>query len=74
MLLYFFFDKPSETMSAEDNEETFNGSTKRMINMPLPGGESRNWSNFPLAIEGPRELWRTLAAYTNEQSGFGPDA
>lgn len=26
------------------------------------------WQHFPLAIEGPRELWRTLAGYSKDTS------
>jgi len=28
--------------------------------------EEWSWQNFPLAIEGPKELWRTLAGYSKD--------
>ncbi|XP_011501283.1 PREDICTED: uncharacterized protein LOC105364940 [Ceratosolen solmsi marchali] len=27
--------------------------------------DTKNWQHFPLAIEGPPELWRTLAGYSS---------
>ncbi|KAK0080403.1 hypothetical protein PV325_014013 [Microctonus aethiopoides] len=36
-----------------------------------PNGVS--WENFPLAIEGPPELWRALASYTNDKYGTSSD-
>ncbi|XP_057328046.1 uncharacterized protein LOC130669280 [Microplitis mediator] len=47
---------------------------KRMVNYPAPGNfESVSWEHFPLAIEGPPELWRTLASYTNDKYGTSSD-
>ena len=28
--------------------------------------DTRAWQHFPLAIEGPPELWRTLAGYSHD--------
>ncbi|CAD6201921.1 GSCOCG00002853001-RA-CDS [Cotesia congregata] len=47
---------------------------KRMVNYPAPGNiDSISWEHFPLAIEGPPELWRTLASYANDKYGTASD-
>ncbi|XP_074111836.1 ecdysis triggering hormone isoform X1 [Cotesia typhae] len=47
---------------------------KRMVNYPAPGNiDSISWEHFPLAIEGPPELWRTLASYANYKYGTASD-
>ncbi|XP_067207930.1 uncharacterized protein ETH isoform X2 [Linepithema humile] len=43
------------------DQESYSGITKRRIEHPK---EEWSWQNFPLAIEGPKELWRTLAGYS----------
>ncbi|EZA52344.1 hypothetical protein X777_09014 [Ooceraea biroi] len=47
-------------------DETYTDLTKRRIDYPPKDGWSSQ--NFPLAIEGPRELWRTLAGYSRDGS------
>ncbi|KAK0163058.1 hypothetical protein PV327_006769 [Microctonus hyperodae] len=45
-------------------------------NIPRVGRSDPNgvsWENFPLAIEGPPELWRALASYTNDKYGTSSD-
>ncbi|XP_076679234.1 ecdysis triggering hormone [Andrena cerasifolii] len=49
------------------NEEPFQGPIKRRINYPAMD-DAWSWQHFPLAIEGPRELWRTLAGYSKDTS------
>lgn len=52
------------------NRDHYNEIHKRMINYKSPeSSETTAWGNFPLAIEGPPELWRTLASYTNDKYG-----
>lgn len=60
-------------MSVENETENREEPTKRMLSIPNVGTDDPSWSHFPLAIEGPPELWRTLAAYANEKMGYGPD-
>ncbi|XP_044007552.1 uncharacterized protein LOC122852054 isoform X2 [Aphidius gifuensis] len=56
------------------SRENYNEIHKRMINYKSPeSSETSAWGNFPLAIEGPPELWRTLASYTNDRYGSLPD-
>ncbi|XP_053987619.1 uncharacterized protein LOC128881008 [Hylaeus volcanicus] len=54
-----------EPWSSRENEEAFAGPIKRRIQYSAADGEW-TWQNFPLAIEGPRELWRTLAGYSKD--------
>ncbi|XP_029165805.1 uncharacterized protein LOC114936698 [Nylanderia fulva] len=49
----------------QDQQDTYSGLNKRRIDYP-PKAEDWSWQNFPLAIEGPKELWRTLAGYSRE--------
>ncbi|XP_034941596.1 uncharacterized protein ETH isoform X2 [Chelonus insularis] len=56
------------------NERNNQELNKRMINYPAPGNlDSMSWEHFPLAIEGPPELWRTLASYANDKYGPSSD-
>ncbi|RLU20088.1 hypothetical protein DMN91_006694 [Ooceraea biroi] len=48
-------------------DETYTDLTKRRIDYP-PKVDGWSSQNFPLAIEGPRELWRTLAGYSRDGS------
>ncbi|XP_072751389.1 ecdysis triggering hormone [Anoplolepis gracilipes] len=47
----------------QDQQDTYS-LNKRRINYPAK--EEWSWQNFPLAIEGPRELWRALAGYSRD--------
>ncbi|XP_011630728.1 uncharacterized protein LOC105422871 isoform X1 [Pogonomyrmex barbatus] len=55
----------TNTLPLQNGEETYPSLTKRRIDYP-PKVEEWTWQNFPLAIEGPRELWRTLAGYSRD--------
>ncbi|XP_043257419.1 uncharacterized protein LOC122400171 [Colletes gigas] len=57
----------SELWPSYSNEEPFAGPIKRRMEYPV-ADEAWSWQNFPLAIEGPRELWRTLAGYSKDTS------
>lgn len=48
------------------NSEILNDSCKTKNN--CVGSETWTWEHFPLAIEGPPELWRTLARYSDEKA------
>ncbi|XP_025986605.2 uncharacterized protein LOC105194688 [Solenopsis invicta] len=50
--------------TSQDEQETYSDLTKRRIEYPKV--EEWTWQNFPLAIEGPRELWRALAGYSRD--------
>ncbi|KAL0119014.1 hypothetical protein PUN28_009563 [Cardiocondyla obscurior] len=50
-----------------DGHETFSDVTKRRISYS-PRVEEWTWQNFPLAIYGPKELTRTLAGYSSDDS------
>ncbi|XP_063977361.1 uncharacterized protein LOC135162641 [Diachasmimorpha longicaudata] len=51
-----------------NDREPFTQRQKRMVNHASNGGlDSSAWGHFPLAIEGPPELWRTLASYANDR-------
>lgn len=52
-------------MSLQDEQEIYSGLTKRRIDYPSKV-EEWTWQNFPLAIEGPRDLWRALAGYSRD--------
>ncbi|XP_043287912.1 uncharacterized protein ETH isoform X2 [Venturia canescens] len=65
--------RASQRMLLDNENQARNEATKRMLSIPSIGQDDPSWSHFPLAIEGPPELWRTLAAYTNERMGFGSD-
>ncbi|XP_034177988.1 ecdysis triggering hormone [Osmia lignaria lignaria] len=49
------------------NNEPFARPIKRRADYPHLE-DSWSWQHFPLAIEGPRELWRTLAGYSKDSS------
>ncbi|XP_018306921.1 ecdysis triggering hormone [Mycetomoellerius zeteki] len=51
----------------QDEQEIYSDLTKRRIDYPSKV-EEWSWQNFPLAIEGPKELWRTLAGYSRDGS------
>ncbi|XP_011872116.1 PREDICTED: uncharacterized protein LOC105564398 [Vollenhovia emeryi] len=51
--------------SLQDKQETYSGLTKRRIDYPSKV-EEWTWQNFPLAIEGPKELWRALAGFSRD--------
>ncbi|KYN36343.1 hypothetical protein ALC56_09303 [Trachymyrmex septentrionalis] len=51
----------------QDEQETYSDLTKRRIDYPSKV-EEWSWQNFPLAIEGPKELWRALAGYSRDGS------
>ncbi|XP_036142234.1 uncharacterized protein LOC105839257 [Monomorium pharaonis] len=53
----------TNALSSQDEQEAYSGLTKRRIDYPSKV-EEWTWQNFPLAIEGPRELWRALAGYS----------
>ncbi|XP_051158434.1 uncharacterized protein LOC127279848 [Leptopilina boulardi] len=57
------------TSSPYNNDNQFLKATKRRIGYPAnTGTETWTWEHFPLAIEGPPELWRTLARYSDEKA------
>ncbi|KAF7382112.1 ecdysis triggering hormone preproprotein [Vespula maculifrons] len=59
--------KSSESWQSHENSESFAKPIKRRIDYsPLDPAESLSWQHFPLAIEGPKELWRTLAGYSKD--------
>ncbi|XP_026673566.1 uncharacterized protein LOC108630020 [Ceratina calcarata] len=49
------------------NDESFSRPNKRRVDYDAINDEWA-WQHFPLAIEGPRELWRTLAGYSKDTS------
>ncbi|XP_035727689.1 uncharacterized protein LOC118444011 [Vespa mandarinia] len=52
--------------SHEDSESLAKPIKRRVDYSPLDPAESWSWQHFPLAIEGPKELWRTLAGYSKD--------
>ncbi|XP_076180447.1 ecdysis triggering hormone [Ptiloglossa arizonensis] len=56
-----------ESWSSYAKDEPFAGPIKRRMDYPSID-DAWSWQNFPLAIEGPRELWRTLAGYSKDTS------
>ncbi|KAL2713349.1 ecdysis triggering hormone preproprotein [Vespula squamosa] len=59
--------KSSESWQSHEDFESFAKPIKRRIDYsPLDPAESWSWQHFPLAIEGPKELWRTLAGYSKD--------
>ncbi|XP_076241497.1 ecdysis triggering hormone [Calliopsis andreniformis] len=60
-------DGQSESWSSYANDEPFQGPIKRRMSYPAVE-ESHSWQQFPLAIEGPQQLWRTLAGYSRDNS------
>ncbi|XP_015115374.1 uncharacterized protein LOC107040000 [Diachasma alloeum] len=53
-----------------NNREPFAQRQKRMVSHASAGGlDSSTWGHFPLAIEGPPELWRALASYASDRYG-----
>ncbi|CAK9819792.1 hypothetical protein ANTQUA_LOCUS10314 [Anthophora quadrimaculata] len=65
--ILFFFSFKSESWPSYGNDEPFSRLIKRRVDYP-PVDEAWTWQHFPLAIEGPRELWRTLAGYSKDTS------
>ncbi|XP_015177012.1 PREDICTED: uncharacterized protein LOC107066685 [Polistes dominula] len=57
----------SKSWQSHENSEHFAKPLKRRLDYSLMD-QSYSWQNFPLAIEGPRELWRTLAGYSKDPS------
>ncbi|XP_011310218.1 uncharacterized protein ETH [Fopius arisanus] len=52
------------------DREPFAQRQRRMVNHASTSGlDSSAWGHFPLAIEGPPELWRALASYANDRYG-----
>ncbi|KAG7188766.1 hypothetical protein KM043_008384 [Ampulex compressa] len=61
--------QPSEAWPSYEAEEAFMGPSKRRLDYgPINVQDAWSWQHFPLAIEGPRELWRTLAGYAKDTS------
>ncbi|XP_003704398.2 ecdysis triggering hormone isoform X1 [Megachile rotundata] len=60
-------DTQSESWPAYANNEPFARPIKRRADYPQLQ-DAWSWQHFPLAIEGPRELWRTLAGYSKDTS------
>ncbi|XP_017766678.1 PREDICTED: uncharacterized protein LOC108555526 [Eufriesea mexicana] len=56
-----------ESWQSYSIDEPFSRPIKRRVNFPSPD-DAWSWQNFPLAIEGPPELWRTLAGYSKDSS------
>ncbi|XP_076756146.1 ecdysis triggering hormone [Xylocopa sonorina] len=57
----------SESWPTYANDEPFSRPIKRRVDYPAVD-DAWAWQHFPLAIEGPRELWRTLAGYSKDTS------
>ncbi|CAK9812788.1 hypothetical protein ANTPLA_LOCUS7537 [Anthophora plagiata] len=57
----------SESWPSYGNDEPFSRLIKRRVDYP-PVDDAWSWQHFPLAIEGPRELWRALAGYSKDAS------
>ncbi|XP_033208926.1 uncharacterized protein LOC117167830 isoform X2 [Belonocnema kinseyi] len=56
------------TLSPFGKDGQFLKATKRRIGYaPATGSDTWTWEHFPLAIEGPPELWRSLAGYSDEK-------
>ncbi|XP_066589268.1 uncharacterized protein ETH [Prorops nasuta] len=51
---------------ATQSWEQFSKPSKRRVDYSPFNSEPWSWQHFPLAIEGPQELWRTLAGYSTE--------
>ncbi|KOC66361.1 hypothetical protein WH47_08753 [Habropoda laboriosa] len=58
-------DGQSESWPSYGNDQPFSRLIKRRVDYPALD-DAWSWQHFPLAIEGPRELWRTLAGYTKD--------
>ncbi|KAI4500494.1 hypothetical protein M0802_004456 [Mischocyttarus mexicanus] len=59
------YDDNSKSWQLHENSEHFAKPLKRRLDYSLMD-QSNTWQNFPLAIEGPRELWRALAGYSKD--------
>ncbi|KAG6802554.1 ecdysis triggering hormone preproprotein [Apis mellifera caucasica] len=59
-------DGQSESWPQYSVDEPFSRPIKRRVD--YPSVDDWSWQHFPLAIEGPRELWRTLAGYSKDTS------
>ncbi|XP_043488929.1 uncharacterized protein LOC122515595 [Polistes fuscatus] len=64
--------KSSQSWQSHENSEHFEKPLKRRLDYSLMD-QSYSWQNFPLAIEGPRELWRTLAGYSKDPLEENPE-
>ncbi|XP_003400029.1 uncharacterized protein LOC117231642 [Bombus vosnesenskii] len=57
----------AESWAPYASDKTFSRPIKRRVDYPSID-DAWAWQHFPLAIEGPRELWRTLAGYSKDTS------
>ncbi|XP_043529237.1 uncharacterized protein LOC122538845 isoform X1 [Frieseomelitta varia] len=55
----------TESWPSYASDEPFSRPIKRRV---IPVDDVWAWQHFPLAIEGPRELWQTLAGYSKDTS------
>ncbi|EFN79403.1 hypothetical protein EAI_09474 [Harpegnathos saltator] len=59
----------NDPLPLQNEQETYSDLTKRRIDYTAKVAQDAwSWQNFPLAIEGPKELWRTLALYARDDS------
>ncbi|XP_025161454.1 uncharacterized protein LOC105187829 isoform X2 [Harpegnathos saltator] len=58
----------NDPLPLQNEQETYSDLTKRRIDYTAKAQDAWSWQNFPLAIEGPKELWRTLALYARDDS------
>ncbi|XP_014473592.1 PREDICTED: uncharacterized protein LOC106743876 [Dinoponera quadriceps] len=60
----------NDPLPLQNEQEAYSDLTKRRIDYSSKGvsQDSWSWQNFPLAIEGPKELWRTLALYARDDT------
>ncbi|KAK1122134.1 hypothetical protein K0M31_009362 [Melipona bicolor] len=55
----------TESWPSYASDEPLSRPIKRRV---IPVDDVWAWQHFPLAIEGPRELWQTLAGYSKDTS------
>ncbi|XP_070151011.1 ecdysis triggering hormone [Polyergus mexicanus] len=58
-------NRSSLPLQDHTQQDTYFDLNKRRIDYPQKA-EEWSWQNFPLAIEGPKELWRALAGYSRD--------
>lgn len=62
------FKLPTNEKRTGKENECYTHSENFIKTFPTVLTDAWAWQHFPLAIEGPRELWRTLAGYSKDTS------
>ncbi|XP_032682435.1 uncharacterized protein LOC116849411 [Odontomachus brunneus] len=63
------YSQSNDPLPSQNEQETYSDLTKRRIDYSTKvAQDSWSWQNFPLAIEGPKELWRTLSLYARDDT------